>query len=231
MAIKIAAFDADDTLWVNEPYFQDVERQFQELMSNYSEAQNLARELLSTESQNIELYGYGIKSFTLSMIETAIRVSNGAANSAEIKGIIDLGKSLTEKEIELLDGVKDTLADLNGKYQLVVATKGDLLDQERKLKRSGLAPLFDHVEIMSEKGNDDYKSIIDRFNIEPSEFVMIGNSLKSDILPVLAIGGYAIHVPYHTTWAHEKVDTKVENPRFCECSSIKEAGAIIETIR
>lgn len=231
MSIKIAAFDADDTLWVNEPYFQDVEKQFQQVMCKYISAQELSAELLHTETQNIEMYGYGIKSFTLSMVETAIRVSSNAAKASEIKEVVDLGKSLISKNIELLDGVKETLTQLRGKYQLVVATKGDMLDQERKLKRSGLSSFFHHVEIMSEKGDDDYLSIIKKLKVKPDEFVMVGNSLKSDILPVLAIGGYAIHIPYHTTWAHEKVDTKVENPRFCKCNSIKEVGAIIETIR
>jgi putative hydrolase of the HAD superfamily len=222
MSIKVVAFDADDTLWVNEPYFQETERQFCELLEDFLPHHTVSRELLQTEINNIRLYGYGIKGFMLSMVETAIRVSEGNIGVEVIERIINYGKAMLEKPIELLDGVEEVLAALQGKYRLVVATKGDLLDQERKLEKSGLARFFHHIEIMSEKHDADYQKLIRHLDIAPASFLMIGNSLKSDILPVLHIGGHGIHVPYHTTWAMEKVETHVEHPNFRAVGTIRE---------
>jgi putative hydrolase of the HAD superfamily len=205
MDIKVIAFDADDTLWVNEPYFQETEKKFCALLEDYLPQHTTAKELFKTEIDNLALYGYGIKGFMLSMVETALRIGGRDINPEIIEKAITYGKELLEKPIELLDGVEDTLKALKDKYRLVVATKGDLLDQERKLKRSGLEHYFHHIEIMSEKHEKDYQKLIKHLDIEASQFIMIGNSLKSDILPVLAIGGYACHIPYHTTWAHEHI--------------------------
>jgi len=214
MNIKVIAFDADDTLWVNEPYFQETERRFCELLEDFLPQHSISQELFKTEMQNLSLYGYGIKGFMLSMVETALRVSNKTLHVDIIEKAITFGKELLEKPIEMLDGVEDVLQSLTGKYKLVVATKGDLLDQERKLKRSGIEHYFHHVEIMSDKQEADYKKLIKHLDISPDQFLMIGNSIKSDILPVLAIGGHAVHVPYHTTWAHEKSEHNVEHPNF-----------------
>jgi putative hydrolase of the HAD superfamily len=222
MGVKVIAFDADDTLWDNEAYFQEVENKFAALLENYLPQHTIARELLQTEIQNIELYGYGIKAFILSMIEASIRITAGSITAKDIEKIIDFGKELLNKPVLVLDGVEQVLRALKGKYRLVMATKGDLLDQERKLKKSGLQHYFHHTEIMSEKKEDDYRKLIHHLDIKPSEFVMIGNSLKSDILPVLAIGGHGIHIPYHTTWAHERVDVKVEHANFKEVKRIAE---------
>jgi putative hydrolase of the HAD superfamily len=221
-SIQVIAFDADDTLWVNEPYFQEIEHRFCSLMEPYMPMHSSAKELFRVEMQNLALYGYGIKAFVLSMIEAAMEISDHHLDSRTVAKLIDYGKEMLEKPIELLDGVEQVLNTLQGRYKLVVATKGDLLDQERKLKKSGLESYFHHIEIMSEKKEADYLKLIRHLDIEPSQLLMIGNSLKSDVLPVLEIGGYACHVPYHTTWAHERVDVQIDHPRFKEATRITE---------
>jgi putative hydrolase of the HAD superfamily len=222
MNFKVIAFDADDTLFVNEPYFQETEEKFCALMSDYLSSQGLSQELFKTEIANLDLYGYGIKGYILSMIEAAMRISNNTISLEVIEKIIALGKELLQKPIELLDGVEDTLKALQGKYKLVVATKGDLKDQQRKLHDSGLGAYFHHIEVMADKQELNYQKLLRRLEIEPSEFFMIGNSLKSDVLPVLAIGGHAVHIPFHTTWEHEKISHKVEHPNFRTLVKISE---------
>lgn len=222
MSFKVIAFDADDTLWVNEPYFQETEQKFCSLLEDYVPHHTAAQELFRTEMQNLALYGYGVKGFMLSMVETALRVSNNTIPHHVIEKAITYGKELLEKPIELLDGLEEALQLLKKQYRLVVATKGDLLDQERKLKKSGLEHYFHHIEIMSDKQEADYLKLIRHLDILPGEFLMIGNSLKSDVLPVLAIGGHAVHIPYHTTWAHEKVEQTIEHPCFRQVESVKE---------
>jgi putative hydrolase of the HAD superfamily len=220
--IKIIAFDADDTLWHNEAYFQEIERKFLSLLADYLPAHTLSRELLHTEVNNLSLYGYGIKGFILSMIETSLRVSEKTIPLETVEKIIGYGKDLLEKPVNLIDDVESVLSTLKTKYRLVMATKGDLLDQHRKLHKSGLGHYFHHIEIMTEKAEEDYYKLMKRLDIAPAEFAMVGNSLKSDILPVLQIGGYGFHIPYHTTWAHEKVDIHIDNPRFRQLRSIKD---------
>ena len=221
MNVKVIAFDADDTLWVNEPYFQETEKKFCELLEDYLPHHSVAKELFQTEMQNLKLYGYGVKGFMLSMIETALRVSSKTVDVAVVEKAIQYGKELLEKPIELLDGVEDVLKTLKGHYRLVVATKGDLLDQERKLQKSGLEHYFHHIEIMSEKAEMDYQKLIKHLDISPDEFLMVGNSLKSDVLPVLNIGGYGFHVPYHTTWAHETVEAHIDHKNFKHLDNIR----------
>lgn len=222
MDLKVIAFDADDTLWVNEPYFRQTEERFYELLGGFATQHELERELLKTEIGNLPLYGYGIKGFILSMIETAMQVSNNAIGSDIVAKIIDLGKEMLNQPLELLDGVEEVLQTLHGQYKLVVATKGDLLDQERKLKKSGISHYFHHIEVMSEKDDANYLKLIKHLDIQPTELMMIGNSLKSDILPVLNIGGYATHVPYHITWAHEQIEQGIDNDRFKSVERIKD---------
>ena len=222
MEIKVIAFDADDTLWVNEPYFQETEREFCQLLEDYLPQHTLARELLQTEIKNLPLYGYGIKGFILSMIETALTVTNNTISVDAIEKIIGYGKALLARPIELLEGVEDVLTTLKDRYRLVVATKGDLLDQERKLRNSGIEHYFHHIEIMSEKAEADYTKLIKHLDIQPQEFMMIGNSLKSDVLPVLNIGAHACHVPYHTTWAHEQIEHHIKHDNFREVKQISE---------
>ncbi len=222
MNIKVIAFDADDTLWDNEAFFRETENKFYALLEDYLPQHTVARELLTTEIANIGLYGYGIKGFMLSMIETAIRITDGTIRVKVIEEVIGFGKELLQKPVTLLPGVEETLQTLKGKYRLVMATKGDLLDQERKLKKSKLESYFHHIEIMSEKKEDDYRKLIRHLDIAPNQFLMIGNSLKSDVLPVLNLGGHGIHIPYHTTWAHEKIDHEISHENFKELAHIKE---------
>lgn len=222
MDVKVIAFDADDTLWVNEPYFQEVEKKFCALLEDYLPHHTVSQELFRTEMQNLPWYGYGAKAFMLSMIETALRVSDKTLNVSIIEKTIRYGKELLDKPIELLDDVEHVLRSLKERYRLVVATKGDLLDQERKLKKSGLEYFFHHIEIMSDKKEDDYQKLIRHLDIRPDQFMMIGNSLKSDILPVLNLGGYGVHIPYHTTWEHEKVDQNVVHANFRQVTHMKE---------
>lgn len=222
MDIKVIAFDADDTLWINEPYFLETEKKFCALLEDYLPAHSIAQELFKTEMQNLALYGYGVKGFILSMVETAIRISEKTVNIEIVEKAIQYGKDLLAKPIVLLEGVEEVLKSLSGQYKLVVATKGDLLDQERKLKKSGIEHYFHHTEIMSDKQEADYSKLIRHLDIKPREFLMIGNSIKSDILPVLAIGGHAVHVPYHTTWAHEHVESNINHPAFKQIQTITE---------
>ncbi len=225
--IKVVAFDADDTLWVNEPHFQAAEHRFAGLLEDFLPHHSIGSALLKNEIKNLPLYGYGAKGFMLSMIETAIEVSDGKITASEIEKIIRIGHELLEKPIELLPGVTEVLEKLRGHFRLVVATKGDLLDQERKLKKSGLEPFFHHVEIMSEKDEAGYAKLLRHLDIAADEFLMIGNSLKSDVLPVLKIGGWAAHVPFHTTWALEKVEHRVEGERFFELERADEILPIL----
>ena len=219
--IKVIAFDADDTLWVNEPYFREAEEKFSNLLEDFLPHHSVQKELFKTEMDNLELYGYGVKSFMLSMVETIGRITDNNADINLVNKAVNLGRELLLKPIELLDGVENVLKQLNGSYRLVMATKGDLLDQERKLIKSGLEKHFHHIEIMSDKKVSDYAKLLKHLDCKPADFLMIGNSVKSDIVPVLELGGYAIHVPYHTTWAYEKVDIKIDNPKFFEAETIE----------
>ncbi|WP_222983806.1 HAD family hydrolase [Flagellimonas meishanensis] len=204
-SIKVIGFDADDTLWVNETYFRETEELFAELLEDYETKNKIDQELFKMEMKNLETYGYGIKGFVLSMIESALDLSNKQVPQETIAKILELGKKMISHPVELLDGVEEVLAQLSGKYRLIVLTKGDLLDQERKLEKSGLSQYFHHVEVLSDKKESNYQNLLDHLDIKVSEFLMIGNSLKSDVLPILNIGARAVHVPFHTTWAHEMV--------------------------
>ena len=220
--ISVIAFDADDTLWANEPYFREAEDQFAGLLEDSLPRHSIVSELYKTEVANLPLYGYGIKGFMLSMIETVLKITNGKANPEVLKKVLELGQEMLGKPVELLDGVEDVLKALNGKFRLVVATKGDLLDQQRKLTKSGLDHYFHHIEIMSDKQEQDYRKLLKHLDCKPEEFLMLGNSLKSDVLPVLAIGGHAAHIPYHTTWVHEHIDHTINHPNFYQMDSLAE---------
>jgi len=220
---KVIAFDADDTLWVNETYFRDAEKEFSKILSKYETINKIDQELFKIEIKNLELYGYGIKGFMLSMIECALKLSNYSIPQYEIDKILILGKQMLNKPIELLDGVEDVLEKLHKKYKLIVATKGDLLDQERKLEKSGLLKYFHHIEVMSEKKEEDYRKLIKHLDINSNELLMVGNSLKSDVLPLLKIGASAIHVPFHITWSHEEVSLEeTKNSNFQTLSQLKD---------
>ncbi len=220
--IKSIAFDADDTLWVNETFFRDAEDEFCELLKEYISYEECQKRLFEMEMQNLPKYGYGIKPFTLSLIEAAIVITNNKVSIAIITKIIELGKKMLDAPVVLLDGIEEVLSMLSRKHKLVVATKGDLLDQERKLDKSGLARYFHHIEVMSDKKPKNFEKLVNHLDIKPQEFLMIGNSVKSDILPVLDIGAYAFHIPFHTTWLHEQVTDKIQHDNFKELSNASE---------
>ncbi len=220
--IKVIAFDADDTLWVNEPYFFEAEAQFTGLLEDFLPRHAVTAALYQKQIANLPRYGYGIKGFMLSMIEVAIGVTEGKGNLSLIQKVIDLGQKMLDKPVELLEGVEDVLKALHGKYRLVVATKGDLLDQQRKLTKSGVDHYFHHIEVMSDKQERDYHKLIKHLDCRPEEFLMLGNSLKSDVLPVLAMGGHAVHIPFHITWMHEHIDYTIEHPNFYQMEKIAE---------
>ena len=209
--VKVIGFDADDTLWVNETYFREAELEFAKLLSAYETSNKIDQELFKKEMDNLELYGYGVKGFVLSMVEMALEISNYNVSNKTIEAILDIGKDMINKPVELLDGVEEVLETLSKQYKLILATKGDLLDQERKLEKSGLIDHFHHIEVLSDKKEANYSKLLNHLDINPSEFLMIGNSLKSDILPLVNIKAHAIHVPFHTTWAHEEVSKKESN--------------------
>jgi putative hydrolase of the HAD superfamily len=204
--VDVIAFDADDTLWHNERMFQATELQFAELLSAYHPPQWVRERLFATEMKNLGHFGYGIKGFILSMIETALDLTEARIGGAEIKRIVDWGHEMLLHPVQLLDGVRETIEALNGRYRLMLLTKGDLFDQESKLARSGLGEFFDAVEIVSAKNAATYRTIMTRHTIAPERFVMVGNSLRSDVLPALDAGGLAVHIPYEMTWAHEHLD-------------------------
>ncbi|MFV0272360.1 MAG: HAD family hydrolase [Macellibacteroides fermentans] len=218
--IKVIGFDADDTLWINESYFLETEQKLYQLLAPYASKEIVADQLYRTEMQNMPLYGYGVKAYILSVMETAIKLAGDQATASLLHQILIFGKEQLEQPVELLPDVHKTLNALYGKYKLIVVTKGDLLDQERKLLRSGIAHLFHHVEIISDKTPQTYRQLLNHLDIQPEEFLMTGNSMKSDILPPLSLGCYAIHVPYKTTWAHETAESPQHNSRFKEVGTL-----------
>jgi putative hydrolase of the HAD superfamily len=227
-ALKVIAFDADDTLWVNEPYFRETEEHFCKMLEDFLPQHSTNKELYKTEIGNLDLLGYGTKSFIISMIETAMQITQGNISHEMIQKIIDLGKEQLNKPVVLLDGIEDVLSHLHGRIRLVMATKGELMEQEAKLMKSGLDHFFHHIEIVSEKNKRSYAKLIKHLDVKPNEFLMVGNSVKSDILPVLELGGNAIHIPYHTTWEHERVDVSIEHDRFRHIEHISEVLDFIQ---
>lgn len=222
MKPKTIAFDADDTLWHNEPYFDEAQARFCELFQDYASSQEILGQILNHQVKNLPLYGFGIKAFTLSMIETALQITNHSISGKGIEKIITIGKDLLQKPVELLPHVEEVLQELKGNYKLIVATKGDLKDQHRKLHDSGLGHYFHHIEVLSDKTEVDYTKMLGRLDIQAADFLMIGNSLKSDVLPILNIGGYGVHVPYHTTWEYEKIDFEIQHENFTAITTINE---------
>ncbi len=222
--VKTIAFDADDTLWRNEEIFRAAQDDFIRLLLDYHSEEYILSHLSEIQVRNLATFGYGIKGFTLSMIETAIELTEGRILGREIHEIIRLAKSMVSEPIELLPNIESVLQQLQGKFQLMVITKGDLLDQESKVSRSGVAKYFDYVEVVSNKTPQAYEEVLTRYQIQKSEFLMIGNSLRSDILPILDIGSQAIHIPYAFTWEHEQVsDADLEAyPTISTLAEVKE---------
>lgn len=219
----IVALDADDTLWHNERLFFTTQSRFRDLLASPHDPDLIDQRLYATEKRNLQHFGYGVKGFVLSMIETAIELSDRSITAGHIQEIIDMGREMLDAPIELLDGVADTVTALAGSYKLMLLTKGDLFDQETKLARSGLGEHFSAIEIVSEKDARTYASIMKRHACEPGRFVMVGNSLKSDVLPALEAGGAAVHIPHELTWAHEVVaEDAMHGKTFAELASIRE---------
>ena len=212
--IKVIGFDADDTLWVNETYFREAEERFAELLEPYETKNKIDQELFKMVMKNLDLYGYGIKGFMLSMIESALALSNNEIPQTTISKLLDIGKEMIAKPVDVLQGVEEVLEKLKGNYRLIVLTKGDLLDQERKLDRSRLSDYFHHVEVLSDKKEKNYEQLLAHLQIPTREFLMIGNSLKSDVLPLVNIGASAVHVPFHTTWKHEEIIAPVKKSGY-----------------
>ena len=225
-------FDADDTLWHNQPIFERSYDKFRDLLARFHDREEAAEILIGNEMRNLDLYGYGIKGFTLSAIETAIQLSDGQIRADEISQLLDAAKEMLAHPVELLDGVEETLAELSGSHRLFLITKGDLRDQQRKLEKSALARFFQHIEILAEKDIASYRRICGRHGIDPANFLMVGNSLKSDILPVLALGAAGAHIPYHVTWAGELAEEPTENlDRLFKLSHMSELPGIVRTLR
>ncbi|WP_026709703.1 HAD family hydrolase [Flavobacterium filum] len=227
MTPTIIAFDADDTLWHNEPNFDEAQERFCELFQDFASKQKILGLILNHQIKNLPLYGFGIKAFTLSMIDSALELTNHSISGQNIAKVIQIGRDLLQKPVELLPEVEPVLQQLQGKYKLIVATKGDLKDQHRKLHDSGIGHYFHHIEVMSDKQEIDYQKMLGRLDCKAEDLLMIGNSLKSDVLPVLNIGGHAVHIPYHTTWEYEKIDFEINHPNFKAFSSLQEVLTLL----
>ncbi|MGR9169416.1 HAD family hydrolase [Rhizobium sp. KDH_Rht_773_N] len=223
-------FDADDTLWQNEHYYRLTEEHFRRLLADFAESATISERLLEAERRNLAHYGFGIKGFTLSMIETAIEITEGKVPSSVIAKILDTGRDLLSHPVETLPHVRDTLETLAGKYLLVLITKGDLFDQERKLAQSGLGDYFDAVEIVSDKTAVTYRRIFSKVGDGPERAMMVGNSLKSDIVPAIAAGSYGVFVPHELTWVLERVEEPKEAPRFRKIGHLGELRGLIDTL-
>ena len=227
----VIAFDADDTLWHSEILYAAAQEDYRRLLAAYAEAEAIDRVLHQTEMSNLSIYGYGIKGFALSMIEAALELSQHRITGSEIQQVLELGKQMLNTDVELLAGVAEVVAQLAETYPLMLITKGDLVHQETKIEQSGLKPHFRSIEIVADKTPQSYAALLARHHVEPSHFLMIGNSLRSDVLPVLAIGGQAVHVPYAITWAHEHVAVPADQQgRFHELEHIGQLPSLVEQL-
>ncbi|MGF0537148.1 HAD family hydrolase [Agrobacterium sp. ES01] len=229
-SLTTVGFDADDTLWQNEQYYRLTEEQFRALLTDYAEGEHVSERLLEAEKRNLSYYGFGIKGFTLSMIETALEITEGKVPSSVISEILKIGRELLSHPVETMPHALETLEALAGKYYLVLITKGDLFDQERKLAQSGLGTLFDNVEIVSDKTATTYRRIFSMNGEEPERAMMVGNSLKSDVVPAIATGAWGVFVPHALTWILEHVEKPSEAPRFREIANLGELPALIESL-
>lgn len=222
-SVTVVGLDGDDTLWHNESIFATTHERFRVLVERYAPDADIDERLLTTERRNLELFGYGVKGFALSLIETAITVTDGRIAAHDVARIVDWAKEMLRHPVDLLDGVADTVAHLATHYRLALITKGDFFHQESKVARSGLAEHFDIVEIVTEKDPAGYRRVLARAGVDPASFVMVGNSLRSDVLPVLDIGAYAVHIPYQLTWEYEQVaDHEHDGRSYAELSDIRE---------
>jgi putative hydrolase of the HAD superfamily len=231
LPIRYVAFDGDDTLWHNETRFHLTQTALRDLLRRHVPDADVDSHLAEVELRNLRLYGYGVKAFTLSMLETAIQVTGGRIPAADLEVILGWGKQMLGEPTELLDGVEEALREVSDRYELLLITKGDLFDQESKLARSGLAEMFAGVEILSEKNVHAYRSVLRRRHIEPEEFVMVGNSLRSDIAPVVELGALGVHIPYPLTWHHEQIpEDAMPREGWRRLASISELAALLDSL-
>lgn len=230
MSIKTVGLDADDTLWHNEKTFREAEQYFVQLLGSCADKEIIESTLFLTIARNLGLYGYGFKSFTLSMIETASHVYNEAIPSLKMKEIISLGQSLMDKPVNLIGGVVESLEALHKNYRLLLISKGDLVEQGRKLEKSGLKSYFDAIEIVSYKDKTVYEELLKRNRVNKNEFAMVGNSLKSDVLPALEAGAFAVYIPYDITWVHEMADEPDDNGRYFKVEKLSDLTELLKTI-
>ncbi len=229
--ITTVGLDADDTLWESEVHFVDVEGRFREMIARYDPGDDVQEHLFAVERRNLEVFGYGVKSFTLSMVETAIQLTDGNVHADDVARILGWGKEMMRHPVELLEGVRETVEALAPDYQLIIITKGDLLHQEAKVAQSGLAELVDAVEVVSEKDADTYRRVLARREVTPASFVMVGNSVRSDVLPVVSLGGHGVHIPSHVTWAFESEhDGDPAAHGYHVASHISELPALVEQL-
>lgn len=227
--IEFIAFDADDTLWHSERLFTATEAKFRRILEKFHTEQWIDAKLHETQMKNLKHFGYGVKGFTLSMIETAVELSEGRIKGDEIALIISYAKEMLSSPVELLEGIEDSLAELSKTHSLMVITKGDLFDQESKIARSGIGDYFGHVEVVARKTTEVYEKILSKQNVSARNFMMVGNSLKSDVFPVASIGGTGVHIPYETTWAHEAAEAhEIENHKFIHLENIRNLSALFK---
>jgi len=230
-AFEMIAFDADDTLWHYERLFAEKQAKIAELLTSFENPEKIESHLSQVEIRNIQFYGYGVKSFALSMIEAAIEIGDGRLSTKQVQTIIDHAKDMMTTDIQLIDYVPETVSELAKKYPLAIITKGDLFEQEKKVSRSGLESYFQRVEIVGQKTPETYARIFEKFSIEPERFLMVGNSLRSDILPVLELGGHAVYIPADTTWIHEVDEApSTEQTGFYQLEHIGELPTLLGRI-
>lgn len=228
--IDTVAFDADDTLWHNEHLFQDTQKNLEAIVQRHRPGEEIHDALFAVEMRNLQLFGYGIKGFTLSMVEAAIQLTGGHIKAEEIREIVQLGKTMMQAPVDLLDGVSECLDAVCGRYRVILITKGDIVDQTSKIERSGLADCFEQVEIVPRKDAAIYRTVFARHGIDPARCVMVGNSMPSDVLPMLELGGQAVHVPYKLLWAHEAHGEDPKSERFHRLDRLSELPALLERL-
>ena len=229
--ITAIGFDADDTLWHSETIFEEYHGRFQTLLARYHDPKTVETALYATEMSNLDLFGYGVKSFALSSIETAIELTGGTIPSDELRALVQMAKDMLAHPVELLEGTAETMAALAADYRLIVITKGDLRHQERKFQRSGLAVYVPHCDVVSEKDNATYARVLERHAIAATNFLMVGNSMRSDVLPIIELGGHGVHIPYPLIWAHENVPAPTDCPRFHALANLRELPALLARLR
>lgn len=231
MSIKLVGFDADDTLWRSEDYYRDAQARFERIVAGYVDLDDVGERMFAIEKRNLALFGYGAKGMALSMLEAAVAITEARISAADLHRIIELGKGILRHPVELISGIREAVADIAADFPVVLVTKGDLFHQEAKVRESGMADAFGRIEIVSEKDAKTYARLFREFEVEPREFLMVGNSLRSDIVPVLDLGGWGVHMPYHVTWAHEQDAGGVPDPaRFREVANAAELPAAVRDL-